>query len=257
MSAVTAHPPGVFCWPELATTDAAAAARFYAVLFDWSVATRGKGRAQYTLFQIDGQNVGAARTVPRQVADSPPRWNSYVSVENVDDTAAEAVSLGGQVIIAPGHTGTVGRFAGIQDPTGAVVHVWQANEMIGARRLNEPGCLCWTELISSNVDTAEAFYTKLFGWTSHRHRFSEYVEFLRGDDLAAGLLRTPPGRGGVGSHWLPYFAVSDVDDAVQVARRHFATILGRPMDIPMVGRSAVLRDPQGATFGLFGVNEAA
>lgn len=257
MAVVTAHPPGVFCWPELATTDTAAAARFYAAVFDWSPMTTGKGRDEYTFFQIEGENVGAATAVPEQQADSAPRWNSYVSVESVDEIAEQAVTLGGQVIVAPADVGTAGRLAGIQDPTGAVVYAWQANEEIGAHRLNEPGCLCWTELISNDVDAAEAFYTKLFGWSSHRHRFSEYVEFLRGEDLAAGLLRTPPGRGGVGSHWLPYFAVTDVDDAVQVARRHFAKILGRPMDIPMVGRSAVLRDPQGATFGVFGVNEAA
>jgi predicted enzyme related to lactoylglutathione lyase len=29
------------------------------------------------------------------------------------------------------------------------------------------------------------------------------------------------------------------------------------MDIPLIGRSAVLRDPQGATFGIFGTDEAA
>ncbi|MBI2220531.1 MAG: VOC family protein [Acidobacteria bacterium] len=257
MSAVIAHPPGVFCWPELATTDTAAAARFYGALFDWSASTRGKGSQGYTLFQIEGQNVSAASRIPPQQADPTPRWNSYVSVESVDEVAARAVALGGTVVAGPGEVGGAGRFTGIQDPTGAVVYAWQAREAIGAHRLNEPGCLCWTELISNDVGAAEAFYTKLFGWSSQRHRFSEYVEFLRGDELAAGLLRTPPGRGGVGSHWLPYFAVTDVDDTVQVARRHFAKILGRPMDIPMVGRSAVLRDPLGATFGVFGVNQAA
>jgi hypothetical protein len=253
----TAHPPGVFCWPELATTDADAAARFYAALFDWSVRTLEGGDHDYSIFQIDGENVGAAYTVPEPDSRETPRWNSYVSVENADAIAGRAAELGGRIIVEPSDVGSAGRLASMVDPTGATVHVWQANQEAGAHRLNAPGSLCWTELISNDVDAAEAFYTSLFGWRAHRHRFSEYVEFFRGDNLAAGLLRTPPGRGGVGSHWLPYFAVSDVDDAMQVARRHFAKVLGRPMDIPMVGRSAVLRDPQGATFGIFGVNEAA
>jgi hypothetical protein len=256
MRSITAHPPGVFCWPELATTDAEAAARFYSSVFDWSVVP-SSGDADYTFFEVDAEKVSAAYTVSRQEDHQSPCWNSYVSVANVDDSATEAADLGGEILVPPADAGSAGRLAAIKDPTGAVIYLWEANEQIGAERLNAPGCLCWTELISHDVDAAEAFYTRLFDWSSHRHRFSEYVEFLRGEDLAAGLLRTPPGRGGVGSHWLPYFAVNDVDDAVAIARRHFAKILGRPMDIPMVGRSAVLRDPQGATFGIFGVNEAA
>jgi predicted enzyme related to lactoylglutathione lyase len=256
MRSIAAYPPGVFCWPELATTDAEAAARFYSTLFEWSPGG-SSGENDYTIFEIDAESVGAVYTARPGHNEASPRWNCYVSVESADESAALAASLGGEIVVEPADEGFAGRLAGVRDPTGAVIYFWEARERIGAERLNSPGALCWTELISNDVDAAEAFYTKLFGWSSHRHRFSEYVEFLRGDDLAAGLLRTPPGRGGVGSHWLPYFAVGDVDDAVAVARRHFAKILGRPMDIPMVGRSAVLRDPQGATFGLFGVNEAA
>lgn len=255
MTVNTAHPPGVFCWPELATTDMDAAARFYAAIFDWSVSVL-EGDHPYSIFHIDGENVSAAYVLPDEESDQT-RWNSYVSVESADSAAEKAAALGGQILVDPTDVGTLGRLAGILDPTGAVIYVWEAREEVGVRRVNEPGCLCWTELIASDLDAAERFYTELFGWTSHRHRFGEYVEFTRDDEIAAGMLRTPPGRGKAGSHWLPYFAVTDVDSAVQVARRHFGTILGRPMDIPLVGRSAVLRDPQGATFGVFGTDEAA
>jgi hypothetical protein len=256
MTVNTAHPPGVFCWPELATTDADAAARFYAAVFDWSVTTL-EGGHPYSIFEIEGESVSAAYSLPERETDQSPRWNSYVSVESADTSAELAATLGGQLIAEPMDVGSLGRLAAILDPTGAAVYLWEARGAVGAQRLNQPGCLCWTELIASDLDAAERFYTRLFGWTAHRHRFSEYVEFLRGEELAAGMLRTPPGRGRAGSHWLPYFAVNDVDVAVQVARRHFGSILGRPMDIPLVGRSAVLRDPQGATFGVFGTNEAA
>ena len=58
-----------------------------------------------------------------------------------------------------------GRMAVLQDPTGAVFQVWQAKNSIGAKILNEPGALCWTELTTTDTKAAEAFYTKLFGWT--------------------------------------------------------------------------------------------
>ena len=256
MPVLTAHPPGVFCWPELATTDPHAAARFYATLFDWNPVSKGAGAGAYTLFKMDDDSVSAVRDLSPP-AGTQPRWNSYVSVTSADETAERAAELGATILSAPADSDRAGRFAAIEDPMGAVFYLWQAMAEIGAQRLNEPGSLCWTELISWDVGAAEGFYTKLFNWGSRRDRFGDYVEFLRGTDPVAGMLRTPPGRGGEGSHWLPYFAVADVDDAVQVARRQFAKILGRPMDIPMVGRSAVLRDPQGATFGIFGVNEAA
>ena len=35
MTEVTKHEPGSFCWPELATTDAGGAKKFYTTLFEW------------------------------------------------------------------------------------------------------------------------------------------------------------------------------------------------------------------------------
>ena len=97
MTVNTAHPPGVFCWPELATTDADAAARFYAAVFDWSVTTP-EGDHPYSIFEIEGESVSAAYTLAERETDQAPRWNSYVSVESADTSAELAVTLGGQLI---------------------------------------------------------------------------------------------------------------------------------------------------------------
>jgi predicted enzyme related to lactoylglutathione lyase len=261
MSSATAHPPGVFCWPELSTTDAAAAARFYGAVFDWQSKTLEVRRQRYTVFQAGEQDVSGS-CVTSRVHGEGPRWNSSVCVENADETAARAKELGATLVRPPFDLLQVSRVAVLRDPQGAIFYLWQPRHgwpqpraPISAPRTNQPGSLCWTELITSDQSKSESFYTNLFGWSAHR--FGDYVEFLRGREPVAGMLSTPPGRGAEGSHWLPYFTVADVDDAVQVARRHFGTILGRPMDIPLIGRSAVLRDPQGATFGIFGTDEAA
>jgi predicted enzyme related to lactoylglutathione lyase len=252
----TVHPPGVFCWPELVTTDSDAAARFYGAVFEWTRTAIDLDDGEYTVFQVAGEDACGSHT-PRTTEAGFPRWNCSVSVASADETAARALELDGHLLVEAFDLGEASRIAVLCDNQGASFSLWQPRGRAGTARVNEPGFLCWTELIAINVGAAEGFYTKLFGWGSRRHRFGEYVEFLRGHDLVAGMLRTPPGRGSSGSHWLPYFAVVDVDDAVQVARRNFGTIVGRPMDIPMIGRSAVLRDPQGAMFGVFGMNEAA
>ena len=54
----------------------------------------------------------------------------------------------------------------IGDPTGAMLGAWEARDAIGAGRVNEPGCLTWNELATSDVQKALSFYEGLFGWTS-------------------------------------------------------------------------------------------
>jgi predicted enzyme related to lactoylglutathione lyase len=50
--------------------------------------------------------------------------------------------------------------------------------------------------------------------------------------------------------WQPYVAVDDPDATVVKAKELGGTALLEPMDVPKVGRLAVLRDPPGATFGI-------
>jgi predicted enzyme related to lactoylglutathione lyase len=50
--------------------------------------------------------------------------------------------------------------------------------------------------------------------------------------------------------WQPYVAVADPDATTAKAKELGATALVEPMDVPKVGRIGVLRDPQGATFGI-------
>ena len=51
-------------------------------------------------------------------------------------------------------------------------------------------------------------------------------------------------------HWLPYFTVPSCDGAVARVQELGGEALAGPFDVPQ-GRIAVVRDPQGAVFGLF------
>jgi len=101
---ITKAKPGNFCWFELATSDQAAAKKFYGGLFGWTANDNPMGPdAYYTMFQLRGKNVAAAYTMmPEQAKQGvPPHWGTYVAVTNVDDTIARAKSLGGSVLAGP------------------------------------------------------------------------------------------------------------------------------------------------------------
>ena len=258
MAEFTTHAPGTFTWPELATTDQKAGVAFYRALFGWDLNEQSMGPAGvYSMFQMRGKPVGAACSLrPEEVQGKvPAHWNSYVTVANVDDSAKKAQSLGAKLFAPPFDVMDAGRMAVLQDPTGAVFCVWQANKSIGAQILNEPGALCWTELTTSDTKAAEAFYTGLFGWTpKHSPAGSpmEYTEFSVAGTPSIGMMPKPPGMPAhIPSYWMPYFQVANCDSSTAKAKELGGKQMIGPNDIPNVGRFAILQDPQGAMFAVF------
>ena len=186
----------------------------------------------------------------------PAHWNSYVAVKNADESVKRAQQLGATVLAPPFDVMDAGRTAVLQDPTGAVFHVWQANKNPGVKILNEPGALCWTELNTRDTKAAEQFYTQLFGWTAKNVSGAgtpmEYTEFINQGTSGAGMMPMPetvPAH--VPPHWLPYFQVTNCDAGTEKARTLGATVLVGPMDVPSRLRFTVIRDPQGAVFAVF------
>ena len=252
------HVPGTFSWPELSTTDQKGGAAFYRALFGWDLNDVPMGPGEtYSMFQMRGRDVAAAATLrPEQRAQGvPPHWGSYVTVANVDDTSKRAQELGGKALAPPFDVMDAGRMAVLQDPTGAVFQVWQPNKHIGAKILNEPGALCWTELATRDTKTAEQFYTGLFGWTP-KHAAPgagmEYTEFSVSGTPSIGMLPMPeqvPAQ--VPAFWTPYFMVADVDASAAKATSLGGKLSMPATDIPNTGRFAVVSDPQGAMFAIY------
>jgi len=161
------YTPGTFCWADLTTTDQQAAKQFYGGLFGWQAEDLPVGDDMvYSIQRIDGKDVAAISVQPQQQRDMgvPPMWNSYVSVESADDTAARAAELGASVHAPPFDVMDVGRMAVIADPQGAFFEIWEPRATIGAQLVNVPGALAWNELASSDIDGSVSFYGGLFGW---------------------------------------------------------------------------------------------
>ena len=113
---------GAFCWNELATTDSAAAVKFYTELLGWQIkeseAAPGVG---YSEIVVGGEHVGGIYQMGPEHGGAPPHWMAYVAVEDVDAKAQKVTELGGKVCVPPSDIPNVGRFCVINDPTGATI----------------------------------------------------------------------------------------------------------------------------------------
>ena len=183
MADFTAHAPGTFSWVELMTTDAKAGVAFYRSLFGWDVVEHDMGPdGVYTIFTMRGRDVAAGGSLPQDERQLgiPSHWNLYVTVPSADEAVSRAASLGATVLFGPFDVMTHGRMAVIQDPSGAVFHVWEPKAHIGVKIRNEPGALCWSELTTRDPKKAETFYTQMFGWTAKHSApaaVMDYTEF--------------------------------------------------------------------------------
>jgi hypothetical protein len=246
--------PGCFCWFELATSDQAGARAFYTALLGWAVHEFPLGPGEvYTTFRLRGRDVGAAYTLHEEQRKQgvPPHWMTYVGVSSADDAAARAASLGATVIAPAFDVYDFGRMAVIQDATGAHLSLWQAKTHPGVGVHGEQGAFCWSELLTRDTAAAARFYTGLFGWTTKTDQGqTPYTEWKLDGQPIGGMLSIQPEWGEVPPHWMNYVSVADCDATAARAKELGGKVLAGPMDVPNVGRSAALQDPQGAAFSV-------
>ena len=112
---------GAFSWNELTTSDTTAARKFYGTLLGWQFKDMDMGESTYTVINVDGQGLGGITGVPPNAQGMAPTWGGYVTVDDVDKVVARVAGLGGRVLLAPTDIPTVGRFATIMDPQGAML----------------------------------------------------------------------------------------------------------------------------------------
>ena len=115
------------------------------------------------------------------------------------------------------------------------------------------GKVVWNDLVTDDFEAAKRFYGGLFDWTFTGARTidgDDYVVARSGDVFVAGILgidARPDGK--EISRWLPYFSVTDVDDAVARSMSGGAVVAVSARDVNL-GRVAAIIDPEGAVVGL-------
>jgi predicted enzyme related to lactoylglutathione lyase len=204
----------------------------------------------YTMASLGGDRVAA---LARGREGIPPHWNSYVTVASADDAASRADGLGAQVLFPPFDVMEAGRMATVQDPTGAIFQVWEARDSIGAERVNEPGCLTWNDLGTTDPEAAERFYSGLFGWSFDKVPGDFDYWVIANDGRSNGGLRAQVEEEvarGVPPNWLPYFTIVSSEDASAKVGELGGQVIVATHDVP-AGRYTVVQDPQGGVFALF------
>jgi predicted enzyme related to lactoylglutathione lyase len=117
-----ANESNAWSWSENQTRDLAAAKKFYGAVFGWTTSEMSNAGMEYTIYENGGKTIGGSMQMddehfPKEV---PSNWLTYFSVDDADGGARKARELGGTVIVEPTDIPTVGRFAVVSDPQGAV-----------------------------------------------------------------------------------------------------------------------------------------
>ena len=232
---------GRFVWHEQVSGDPQQAETFYTQLFGWGTEIFKPGEIDYKMISSGGSSHGGFSKA--MDGAPPPHWLSHVGVENLDETIEKAKKAGGSVAAGPFDMEDVGRMAILIDPQGAFVSAYQGEG-------SSEGVFVWDELGTTDADGAQRFYEAVFGWTTKDmgEEFGGYRIFERGDAQVGGLMANPKPE--IPAMWTPYVGVEDTVASCAKAKELGAEVLVEPMDVPTVGRFAILKDPQGAVFGI-------
>ena len=115
----------------------------------------------------------------------------------------------------------------------------------------------WHELMSQDPEQARSFYREVIGLTAESLEVGPfpYTVWMQDGEPVGGLV--PPQEkqkgwpSGKTPHWVSSFATDNVDEAARKAEELGGQVLVPPTDIPEFGRAAVLKDLEGAVFGVF------
>jgi predicted enzyme related to lactoylglutathione lyase len=120
------------------------------------------------------------------------------------------------------------------------------------------GQFVWYELTTPDVDAARKFYPPITGWGTQQFD-KDYTMWTTGGAPFAGIFKLGPEQQakGIPPNWMPYIEAGNVDETARKVSALGGAVVVPPSDIPGTGRFAVVRDPQGATFGLYKSNTAS
>lgn len=114
------------------------------------------------------------------------------------------------------------------------------------------GAFSWTELMTSDLDKAVAYYRDVLGWTLEDAGIPgvAYTLIKVGGEAVGGIMALTPEMAGITTHWHSYVTVDNVDERTARVSAAGGTVIRPPMNIPNVGRFAVVQDPTGGVLSL-------
>ncbi|MEF2280164.1 VOC family protein [Deinococcus sp. YIM 134068] len=259
MPVQTHHPAGTPSWFDLTSGKPEEARRFYSRLFGWSFEDQGPEYGHYHWVCKSGHVVAGFMPKSPEMGEMPSTWTVYYGSDDARADAERIRELGGQVMVEPMDVHGLGHMLVASDPTGAVFGLWQPLSFPGSELENEHGSMTWQEVNTRDAGAARAFYTRLFSASSEPMQGVEGLTYhtLKKDGMEVGGIMGMDAEhwpDSIPPHWMPYFAVNDVREAVRVAPESGGTVQVPPFDSPY-GTIAILSDPDGAVFSVIELSE--
>jgi predicted enzyme related to lactoylglutathione lyase len=122
-------PAGDWIWALYQGPDAGSAAAFYQDLGGYEVVEADPvGQAPHFLLVAGGYARGSVVEIPAERSGQRPDWLYFARVRNVSESLAQAVALGGKVVMEPRPGVLNGRLAVIADPSGAPLGLMEWDE---------------------------------------------------------------------------------------------------------------------------------
>jgi predicted enzyme related to lactoylglutathione lyase len=114
-------------WIDITVDDAENLRDFYATVVGWKPENVDMGDyADFNMTMPESSTPAAGICHARgDNAELPPQWLIYIVVPDADSSAARCTENGGKVLVGPKDMGG-GRFAVMEDPSGAVAALYQA-----------------------------------------------------------------------------------------------------------------------------------
>jgi len=245
---------GSFVWHDLMTTDTDSAKKFYGEVAGWG--TQPMEGSPYVFWMNDGDMIGGTMLISDEMRQQgvKPGWTASVGVEDVDATAAKAVTLGGKIVAPPMDIPDIGRYAIIGDPQGGSIAIFTSiGEMPGHGGAPKMGEFSWHELMTTDYVAAFDFYSKLFGWEKmDEHDMGQmgvYLMYGQNGQMYGGMFTRGPDMPRDPAWWC-YIKVDDVKASAETVKRLGGQVKNGPMEVPGGDWITVCSDPQGADFAV-------
>ena len=118
---------GTIGWTDLTVPDAEKVRDFYSAVAGWkSTPVEMGGYSDFNMnLPASGKTVAGICHRRGANADLPAQWLIYITVADVEQSAAQCRKLGGKILMGPKDMGSYGRMCVIQDPAGAVAALFQ------------------------------------------------------------------------------------------------------------------------------------
>ncbi|MFE5941323.1 VOC family protein [Streptomyces sp. NPDC056480] len=256
---------GAPCWLSLTARDLDAAERFYGAVLGWTFRRDDGGDREYAVGRLDDQPVAVIAAVAARLSVRVA-WTAFFTVDDVDEAVARIRERGGTVGVGPVGYPPHGRAALAADREGAAFGVWEGRTE-NRLHLGMRSAPAWLELHTRDAFEAAVFYGEVLRWADEAPAgfevsYEQDKVVLRRDGEAVARLNSGPVESGsprpqLRPRWLVRFRVPDPEAAAVAVVAYGGTVVPggdwggvRGPEEPDGRRVVVVRDPEGALFGL-------